>query len=67
MPIRIIMLAERSYTAEISPPHRSGGAETLGPLPLRDLFNELRERGYNGIDIVDAMYAADKDWKAHLD
>jgi hypothetical protein len=35
------------------------------PMPLQELYDALKKRGRNPIDIVDAFYECDPDWAKH--
>lgn len=67
MAIRIDRIGDR-YTAVVSPPHGGGTAwETVRPVPIEDLIDQLTRRGCHQTDIGDALYDADPEWLLRLE
>ena len=65
MAIRIKMVANALYTAELSVPDMPAVKEpwsTPEPMSVDQIISELPNRGAHQTDIGDAFYAADPDW-----
>jgi hypothetical protein len=67
MALTIIRASERTYLAEVTPPHSGTTWKTPAPMGLRQLIAELEQRGCHQQDIGDLLYEIDPDWLTRLD
>ena len=67
MSLVIIRAGERTYLAEVTPPHSDSCWKTSHPMTLRPLIAELERKGCHQQDIGDVLYETDPDWLSRLD
>lgn len=66
MALKILKVASDYYEAEVTPPHSTKPWKTSTPLRLRELIDELEQKGCHQTDIGDVLYETDPDWLSHL-
>ena len=67
MALLITRSGERTYLAEVTPPHSEMTWNKPGPMELGQLIAELERRGCHQQDIGDVLYEIDPDWLTRLD
>lgn len=66
MALKILKMVGDYYEAEVTPPHSTKPWKTPTPLRLRELIDELEQKGCHQTDIGDVLYEIDPDWPSHL-
>lgn len=66
MTLEVKKVSNGLYVASATPPHVKAAWSTTGPIPVRQLIDELKTRGCHQQDIGDALYEQDPKWVEKL-
>jgi hypothetical protein len=66
MGLKVTLVDNGLYAATVTPPNVEHAWSTKEPLPLRQLIEELQNRGCHQQDIGDVLYELDQDWLSKL-